>query len=73
MAEPQVSWVDGLSPSVRVAFEWAVAVTGATTSKRPEVGTAALLVGIVRSHEGYSEPEELLKHFGRTRESSSKR
>lgn len=67
MAEPQVSWANGLSPSLRVAFEWAQAASGGR-AKVPEVGTAALLVGIVRSHEGYSEPEALLQHFGRTRE-----
>ena len=59
VAEPQVSWADGLSPSVRGAFEWAQAVTGTPANVRPQVGTAALLVGIVRSHDGYSEPEAL--------------
>jgi hypothetical protein len=72
VAEPQDSWADGLSPSVRVAFEWALASTGERVGEsrkvQTQVGTAALLVGIVRSHEGYSEPEALLQHFGLTRE-----
>lgn len=62
------SWSSSLSPSVRSAFEWAVA---AVQERRPaatmSVGSRALLVGIVLAHDGYSEPEQLLGHFGRTR------
>jgi hypothetical protein len=56
---------------VRSAFEWAAASTvesGGIPSKEPAVVAGALLIGVIRSHDGRSEPEALLEHFGRTRD-----
>jgi hypothetical protein len=55
---------EALTPSSRAAFEWAAAGVGLGNA----VGSAALLFGIVKSHEGTSEPEQLLAHFGRSRD-----
>src|SRR5439155_12236956 len=57
-----ITW-GGLSDSARVAMQWAAAAAG-----QGQVGTGALVVGMLRSHDGYSEPEELIRHFGRDRE-----
>jgi KAP family P-loop domain len=54
------SW-SGLSPSVQNAFGWARA---ATPPNKPVTSTG-LLLGILRAHAGYSEPEALLAHLGR--------
>jgi hypothetical protein len=70
MAEPRPSWSE-LSESVQLAFKWAAASVRAPTDERsdqPMVVSEALLFGIVMSHDGSSEPEALLEHFGRTRD-----
>lgn len=59
MTDVSVSW-SGLSPSVKTAFGWARAATSASAP----VGSPGLLLGILRSHLGYSEPDALLAHMG---------
>lgn len=71
MAAPKQHLWSDLSPSVRSAFEWAAASTvesGGIPSRQPAVVAGALLIGVIRSHDGRSEPEALLEHFGRTRD-----
>jgi hypothetical protein len=53
-----------LSPSCRTAFGWAVALDPNAAS--PKVYTENLLLGLIRTHEPTSEPEVLLKHYGRS-------
>jgi hypothetical protein len=68
IAEPRHGWSE-LSPSVQSAFEWAAAaMTFEPRGKgdQPMLVSEALLFGIVMAHRGYSEPEALLEHFGRS-------
>jgi hypothetical protein len=59
----EVRWADTLSPSAQAAFTRAAAAVGDAP-----VTSGALLAAIVLTHDGTSEPEILLRHFGRTRE-----
>src|SRR2546430_2170807 len=52
-----------LSSSCRDAFSWAAAFD---TNIPPVVFSETLLLGIIRAHRWDSEPEVLLRHYGRT-------
>lgn len=59
MAEQLSSVWAALSEEVRDVFRWANACEKAS----PDVGTRALLVGVVRSSKGRNRAEDLLRHF----------